>query len=52
MKKLIMLLPISMIIGCSDKNTNLQDKKVSYQRFLSEKNLNQLKKDLNNYDEK
>ena len=52
MQIIIFLIPLFFIIGCSDKNTHLQDKDTQYQRFLHDKADKTLEKELESYDEK
>jgi len=52
MKQITMLILSIFIIGCSSKETNTQSKDIQYQRFLAEKNLNNLNRELDSYEEK
>jgi len=51
-KLLTIFIPIIFAIGCSDKNSNLQNKDTQYQRFLDHKADKTLDKELNSYDKK
>ena len=48
----IFLIPFILILGCSDKSSNLQDIDTKYQRFLSDKAQKGLDKGLESYNEK
>jgi len=50
MKNLTLLISFILMIGCSDKNRQLQDKDILYQRFLNQKSEKILNKVLNNYE--
>jgi hypothetical protein len=53
MKQIAFVTLLLLIIGCSTKqNSYMQNSEVEYQRFLNEKNLKELKKELENYHEK
>lgn len=52
MKNLTLLISLILMLGCSDKSSQLQDKDTQYQRFLSDKAQKVLDKELESYDEK
>ena len=52
MKLLAIFIPIIFAIGCSDKNSNLQNKDTQYQKFLDYKADKILDRELNSYDKK
>jgi len=47
---LIFLLFIT--VGCSNRVANYNNEEIQYQRFLSEKGMNQLNQELDSYDKK
>ena len=50
MKILMLLIPLILVISCSDKTTHLADKNNKYQRFLSQKANITLNKELKSYE--
>jgi len=50
MRELILLVLLILIVGCSDKSSNLQEKNTKYQNFLSQKSDKTLEKELERYE--